>query len=200
MEFKLKKKHVFIAIGACLLIFMVKMCETEDIKNLYEKDSEDIQSFEDLQNETDSLLTEVIKKIDIKQHNYNKELDSLNKIILSDNLTSEQVSRLKRKIKETEDLLEEAKKDEDLLEEAKKDNGLKEVFVVEKLEKLERIEVEAPKVSPIINVRLDDSVNIIVKDSIVYNYVDTTIYNKVYKIDTTYYSNDEIKKLKLKKN
>lgn len=55
-------------------------------------------------------------------------------------------------------------------------------------------------VSPIINVRLDDSVNIIVKDSIVYNYVDTTIYNKVYKIDTIYYSGDEIKKLKFKKN
>lgn len=102
MKFKLKKKHWLIAISACLLIFMVKMCETEDIASLYKKDSEDVQNLEELQYETDSLLTEVIKEIDIKRHKYNKELDSLNNMVLSENLTSEQVSELKKKIKETE--------------------------------------------------------------------------------------------------
>jgi hypothetical protein len=81
---------------------MVKMCETEDIASLYKKDSEDVQNLEELQYETDSLLTEVIKEIDIKRHKYNKELDSLNNMVLSENLTSEQVSELKKKIKETE--------------------------------------------------------------------------------------------------
>jgi predicted transcriptional regulator len=186
MEFKLKRKHWLIAISACLLIFIVKMCETEDIAHIYQKDSEDVQSLEELQNEADSLLTEVIKEIDTQQHKYNKELDSLNNIVLSDNLTSEQVSRLKKKIKETEELLEEAK-----------NKDAKKVVIVERLE---RVEVEAPKVSPTISIRLDDSVNIIVRDSVVYNYVDTIIYKEVYKIDTTYYNSDEIKKLKLKKN
>jgi len=186
------KKAIIIGASAGLLFFMVKMCETEKISQYNYGGKDDIEILSDLQKESDSLLTEVLQDIDSKQRKYEYELDSLNNIILNDNLTVDEVNKLKKKIIYTEDLLEDAKKDK----------GVKKIFIKEKLEKNE-VEIQ-PVISQIINVKLEDSVelNIIQKDSIVYNIVekDSVVNKIVYKIDTVYYNSDEIKKLKLKNN
>lgn len=182
MEFKLKKKHGLIAIGACLLIFMVKMCETEGF-DINKQDNKDVKSLVELQHESDSLLTLMLEEIEIKQSKYNKELDSLNNIILNDNLTVEEVNTLKQKIKDTQELLVEAENEREV------------VYIDAGVTISERI-ID----SVVLNIIEKDSVSIIIRDSIVYNYVDTTIYKKVYKIDTVVYSADEIKKLKIKKD
>jgi len=181
MEFKLKKRHVLVAIAACLLIFMVKMCESDDFATVYQKDREDIEKLGELQYESDSLLTEVLHNIDTKQHQYGDELDSLNNIILNDNLTVEQVDRLKKKIRDTEKLLRDAQNAEDT------------VIISAGITISETV-----RDSIIWNIVEMDSVryNITEVDSVIYHFVVDTVY----KIDTIHYRSDEIKKLKLKNN
>ena len=86
---KLKIKHAVIAISAILLLLTIKMCEADDYTAMNLQEQEELESFEVLQQQSDSLLTEVLHDIDTKQHQYSDELNRLNEIILNDNLTEE---------------------------------------------------------------------------------------------------------------
>ena len=180
---KLKKRHIAIAVAACLLLFMVKMCESDDFTVVNKKDKEEIEQLGVLQHESDSLLKEVIHEIDTRQHQYGGILDSLNNIILNDNLTVEEVKRLEKKIEDTELLLELAKNVKDTI-----------IMTADPIE----------RDSVVYNIIKEDSVeyNIIQKDSVVYNitYLDSIVKRTVYEIDTIHYDSDEIKKLKIKGN
>jgi hypothetical protein len=153
------KRIAIIASSAMALMFMVKMCKSDGLSEIYKKDHEEIQHLGELQNKSDSLLKEVLHDLDTKQHQYGDEIDSLNGIILNDNLTQEEFDKLKKKIKKTEKLLKEANE--------------KEVLIVEPTMNIE----------PIISVNIKDSViwNIIEKDTIIYNIIerDTVIYKTV---------------------
>jgi anion-transporting ArsA/GET3 family ATPase len=179
---KLKKRHIFIGVCALLLIATVKMCEADDYAEQNRIEMEEIEQLEYMQHTSDSLLQEVLHDIDTRQHQYSDELDSLNNIILNDNLTVEEVKKLQKKIDDTERLLEEAKQTRDTI-----------VMTTDPLE-LDSI---------VYNIIREDSLelNIIHRDSIVYNIivVDSIVKRTVYKIDTLYYDSDEIKKIKLKK-
>jgi len=77
---------------------MVKMCESGDLDLLNQKDKEEIKKVEVLQQESDSLLTEMLHDIDTKQHQYNFELDSLQQAVSNDSLTDEEILKLEKKI------------------------------------------------------------------------------------------------------
>lgn len=179
---KIKKRHIFIGICALLLITTVKMCEADDYAEQNKLEMEEIEELEYMQHTSDSLLQEVLHDIDTKRNQYGDEIDSLNNIILNDNLTVEEVKALKRKIRDTEMLLEQAKDTRDTI-----------VMTTDPIE----------RDSLVYNIIMEDSVeyNIMMKDTIVYNiiYVDSIVKRTVYKIDTLYYDSDEIKKIKLKK-
>lgn len=173
MNIKIKKRHIFVAICALLLIAVVKICEA-DKNYLHDKFKiEETEKLKHMQETSDSLLQEVIRDTNVRRHKYGNELDSLNKIILNNNLKVEQMERLHKKISKTENLLEEAKNERDT------------IILVEDSTTRDYI-----------------IYNVIVKDSIVNNIIekDSIIYKLIYKIDTVCYNSNDIKKLKLKKD
>lgn len=170
------------ALAAGLLILTVKMCESDGYTTLSKQTKEDVDNFENLQHESDSLLTEVLHEIDVKHHKYTDELDSLNKIITNGSLSSEEIAKLKKKIKDTQKLLE----------------------IERSVDFLEMVTEPELRDSVVWNIIEKDSIkwNIIEKDSVVYNIIDndSVVSRVLYQIDTVYYDSDDVKKLKLKNN
>jgi hypothetical protein len=167
----IKKRHIFITLAACALIATVKMCKSEDYTILSQQAQDEVENFEHLQHESDSLLTEVLHEIDTKQHQYDDELERLNKIILNDNLSSEQIESLKKKIVSTQNLLE-----------------------------IERSAEKSIELVVLSNMSDSVAWNIIERDSVVWNiiFIDSIVKRTVYKIDTIHYDSDEIRRIKLK--
>jgi len=156
-KFTMKRKHWIILISAGLLFFMVKMCEAEDFSLKNKKEKEDIAELEQMKDDSDSLLTEVIKGIKDREFKYNKELDSLNDLANSGELSKEEIKKLEWEIGKTEELLE--------IERSKMDSLAPEM-----------------RDSVVYNITERDTTvyNIIEKDTIVYNVIykiDTVLIN-----------------------
>lgn len=186
---KIKKRHILIAASACILTFIVKMCEVEDFSIIKEKEQEEIHNISNLKNKSDSLFREVIKEIEIEKITYHQEIDSLNNIILNDNLTVEDVEKLKRQIRRAERLLEDTRNDEDL------------IFIDAGITVIETV-----KDSVVYNIIREDSIvwniiekdMIILRDTIIYNIKDSVVNRTIYEIDTIHYDSEDVKKIKLK--
>jgi len=178
-------KIKYITIGACalLLVLTVKMCKTERVVSDYS--SYGMEDLKSLQQESDSLLSEVIYDIHTKEDKYKSEIDRLSGEVKRGNLSLEDMSSLKREISKTKGLLK-----------------------AKKLEmKANKLEMRSEKMLAIVSEDIieetyRDSIlyNIIERDSIIYNIieVDSIVYNTVYLIDTVYYESRDIKKLKLR--
>ena len=94
----INKKYLLIGISACLLIFMVKMCESTK----YQIDQTKVEEFKQMQNTGDSLLMEIVSSMDNKDSVYVNRLDSLNQLLSQKNISKTEKIRLEKEIVRTE--------------------------------------------------------------------------------------------------
>lgn len=97
----INKKYLLIGISACLLIFMVKMCESTK----YQIDQTKVEEFKQMQNTGDSLLMEIVNSIDSSENVYVNRLDSLNQLLSQKNISKTEKTGIEKEIVKTESLI-----------------------------------------------------------------------------------------------
>ena len=97
----INKKYLLIGISACLLIFMVKMCESTK----YQIDQTKVEEFKQMQNTGDSLLMEIVNSIDSSENVYVNRLDSLNQLLSQKNISNTEKTGIEKEIVKTESLI-----------------------------------------------------------------------------------------------
>jgi len=78
---KLQAKYVFIILSAITLIFMVKMCKSDDFLLNYQEEKIQVNEIQHMQATSDSLLNELLIEFEGRDNMYKQSVDSLHGII-----------------------------------------------------------------------------------------------------------------------